>query len=147
VGLRCHLNAFSSVSEAAGGQFLAASRLVSSATSLGGMLSTADRQQRSGEAAASVPARFSASCEDPDDLVADEQSWMRSPVELFSLGSRSRPDLSDEGAARVTSQIMEQSLRLGPAGLQWSGSLLLTRGVSEASDHVQISKIFSRSAS
>ncbi len=62
---------FTLASEAAVGEFLAASRLVGSATSFGGLRSTADRRQRWGDAVAPGLLRFSAGCEDPDDLVAD----------------------------------------------------------------------------
>jgi cystathionine gamma-lyase len=51
--------------------FLAASRLVGSATSFGGLRTTADRRARWGDAVAPGLLRFSAGCEDPDDLVAD----------------------------------------------------------------------------
>jgi cystathionine gamma-lyase len=51
--------------------FLGASRLVGSATSFGGLRSTADRRARWGDAVAPGLLRFSAGCEDPDDLVTD----------------------------------------------------------------------------
>ena len=50
---------------------VAASRLVGAATSVGGLRSTADRRARWGDAVAPGLLRFSAGCEDPDDLVAD----------------------------------------------------------------------------
>lgn len=62
---------FTLASEEAVGTFLAASRLVGSATSFGGLRSTADRRQRWGDDVAPGLLRFSAGCEDPDDLVAD----------------------------------------------------------------------------
>ncbi|MHA6627521.1 cystathionine gamma-lyase [Pseudonocardia sichuanensis] len=62
---------FTLVSEAAVGQFLAASRLIGSATSFGGPRSTADRRQRWGDDVAPGLLRFSAGCEDTEDLVAD----------------------------------------------------------------------------
>jgi cystathionine gamma-lyase len=62
---------FTLPSETAVGEFLAASRLVGSATSFGGPRSTADRRQRWGDAVAPGLMRFSAGCEDPADLVAD----------------------------------------------------------------------------
>ncbi|WP_433556443.1 cystathionine gamma-lyase [Pseudonocardia xinjiangensis] len=57
--------------EAAVGQFLAASRLVASATSFGGLRSSADRRRRWGDDVAAGLVRFSAGCEDEQDLVAD----------------------------------------------------------------------------
>ncbi|WP_219419814.1 cystathionine gamma-lyase [Pseudonocardia nigra] len=62
---------FTLPSEAAVGQFLATSRLVGSATSFGGLRSTADRRERWGDDVAPGMLRFSAGCEDPADLVAD----------------------------------------------------------------------------
>lgn len=62
---------FTLPSEAAVGEFLGASRLVGSATSFGGLRSTADRRARWGDAVAPGLLRFSAGCEDPADLVAD----------------------------------------------------------------------------
>jgi cystathionine gamma-lyase len=62
---------FTLPSAAAVGQFLAASRLVASATSFGGVRSTADRRERWGDRVAPGLVRFSAGCEDPADLVAD----------------------------------------------------------------------------
>jgi cystathionine gamma-lyase len=53
------------------GQFLAASRLTDSATSFGGLRSSADRRARWGDAVAPGLLRFSAGCEDTDDLVTD----------------------------------------------------------------------------
>jgi cystathionine gamma-lyase len=53
------------------GRFLAASRLTASATSFGGLQSTADRRERWGDAVAPGLLRYSAGCEDTDDLVAD----------------------------------------------------------------------------
>ena len=52
-------------------RFLAASRLTDSATSFGGLRSTADRRERWGDAVAPGLVRFSAGCEDTDDLVDD----------------------------------------------------------------------------
>ena len=53
------------------GRFLAASRLTASATSFGGLRSTADRRERWGDDVAPGLVRYSAGCEDTDDLVAD----------------------------------------------------------------------------
>lgn len=53
------------------GEFLAASRLVGSATSFGGLRTTADRRQRWGDDVVDGQVRLSAGCEDPADLVAD----------------------------------------------------------------------------
>ena len=52
-------------------RFLSASRYTASATSFGGLRSTADRRQRWGDAVAPGLVRFSAGCEDTDDLVDD----------------------------------------------------------------------------
>jgi cystathionine gamma-lyase len=62
---------FTLPSEAAVGEFLAASRLIGSATSFGGPRSTVDRRQRWGDDVAPGLLRFSAGCEDESDLVAD----------------------------------------------------------------------------
>jgi cystathionine gamma-lyase len=62
---------FTLPSEAAVGEFLAASRLVGSATSFGGLRSSADRRARWGDDVKSGLLRLSAGCEDPADLVAD----------------------------------------------------------------------------
>ena len=53
------------------GRFLAASRYAASATSFGGVRTTADRRQRWGDAVAPGFLRLSVGCEDADDLVAD----------------------------------------------------------------------------
>jgi cystathionine gamma-lyase len=53
------------------GRFLAASELVGSATSFGGLRTTADRRQRWGDDVKDGLVRVSAGCEDPDDLVGD----------------------------------------------------------------------------
>ena len=53
------------------GGFLAASRFTDSATSFGGLRSSADRRARWGDAVAPGLLRFSAGCEDTPDLVAD----------------------------------------------------------------------------
>jgi len=58
-------------SDAAVARFLAASRLVDSATSFGGLRTTADRRARWGDAVPAGLVRISAGCEDPADLVAD----------------------------------------------------------------------------
>jgi cystathionine gamma-lyase len=58
-------------SEAAAGRFLAAARLVASATSFGGVRTSADRRQRWGDAVPPGFLRLSVGCEDADDLVAD----------------------------------------------------------------------------
>jgi cystathionine gamma-lyase len=62
---------FTLESEAAVGRFLGACRLVGSATSFGGLRSTADRRARWGDPVPAGLVRFSAGCEDPQDLVAD----------------------------------------------------------------------------
>lgn len=62
---------FTLESEGAVGRFLAASRLVASATSFGGLRTTADRRQRWGDDVKDGLVRLSAGCEDPADLVAD----------------------------------------------------------------------------
>jgi cystathionine gamma-lyase len=62
---------FTLASETAVGEFLAASRLVGSATSFGGPRSTADRRHRWGDAVAPGLLRLSVGCEDPEDLVTD----------------------------------------------------------------------------
>jgi cystathionine gamma-lyase len=62
---------FTLASEGAVGEFLAASRLVGSATSFGGLRSTVDRRQRWGDDVARGLLRFSAGCEDESDLVSD----------------------------------------------------------------------------
>lgn len=51
--------------------FLATSRLVASATSFGGLRTTADRRERWGDAVPPGLVRLSAGCEDTTDLVAD----------------------------------------------------------------------------
>ncbi|MGD9988003.1 cystathionine gamma-lyase [Pseudonocardia sp.] len=51
--------------------FLAASRFVESATSFGGLKTSADRRERWGDAVAPGLVRLSAGCEDTADLVAD----------------------------------------------------------------------------
>ena len=53
------------------GRFLAASRLVASATSFGGVRTSADRRQRWGDAVPPGFLRLSVGCEDAGDLVAD----------------------------------------------------------------------------
>ena len=58
-------------SAAAVGRFLAVARLVGSATSFGGLRTTADRRARWGDDAAPGLLRISAGCEDPADLVDD----------------------------------------------------------------------------
>jgi cystathionine gamma-lyase len=52
-------------------QFLAASRLVVSATSFGGLQTSVDRRARWGDAVPEGTLRLSAGCEDTDDLVED----------------------------------------------------------------------------
>ena len=52
-------------------RFLATSRYTASATSFGGLRSTADRRERWGDAVAPGLVRFSAGCEDTPDLLAD----------------------------------------------------------------------------
>ena len=51
--------------------FLATSRYTASATSFGGLRSTADRRERWGDAVVPGLVRFSAGCEDTGDLVYD----------------------------------------------------------------------------
>jgi cystathionine gamma-lyase len=58
-------------SEAAVARFLAAARLVASATSFGGVRTSADRRQRWGDAVPPGFLRLSVGCEDAGDLVAD----------------------------------------------------------------------------
>ncbi|HVH25009.1 MAG TPA: PLP-dependent transferase, partial [Pseudonocardia sp.] len=53
------------------GRFLEASRLVGSATSFGGLRTTADRRERWGDAVSPGLIRLSAGCEDTVDLRAD----------------------------------------------------------------------------
>ena len=53
------------------GRFLAESRLIGSATSFGGLRTTADRRERWGDAVHPGLIRLSAGCEDPADLRAD----------------------------------------------------------------------------
>ncbi|HWM56206.1 MAG TPA: cystathionine gamma-lyase [Pseudonocardia sp.] len=62
---------FTLASEDAVGRFLAASTLVGSATSFGGLRTTADRRQRWGDDVPPGLLRLSAGCEDPVDLVRD----------------------------------------------------------------------------
>jgi cystathionine gamma-lyase len=62
---------FTLASEDAVAEFLAASRLIGSATSFGGPRSTVDRRQRWGDDVAPGLLRFSAGCEDESDLVSD----------------------------------------------------------------------------
>ena len=68
---------FTLLSVDAVGRFLAASRYTASATSFGGLRSTADRRERWGDAVAPGLVRFSAGCEDTDDLVADVLGALR----------------------------------------------------------------------
>lgn len=63
-------------------RFLAASRYTASATSFGGLRSTADRRQRWGDAVAPGLVRFSAGCEDTPDLVADVTAALGSDITL-----------------------------------------------------------------
>ncbi|GLW94591.1 cystathionine gamma-lyase [Actinokineospora globicatena] len=62
---------FELASAEAAARFLAASRLVSSATSFGGLHSNADRRARWGDAVPEGLLRLSCGCEDTRDLVAD----------------------------------------------------------------------------
>jgi cystathionine gamma-lyase len=62
---------FTLASADAVGRFLGASRLVASATSFGGVRSSADRRARWGDAVPEGLVRLSAGCEDTEDLVAD----------------------------------------------------------------------------
>ena len=56
---------------AAVAEFVRRSELVVAATSFGGLHSTVDRRAQWGDPVAPGFVRFSAGCEDPDDLVAD----------------------------------------------------------------------------
>ncbi|MFC5996690.1 cystathionine gamma-lyase [Pseudonocardia hispaniensis] len=62
---------FTLASAAAVARFLEASRLVCSATSFGGLRTSADRRERWGDAVPPGLVRLSAGCEDATDLVAD----------------------------------------------------------------------------
>ncbi|HEX4251638.1 MAG TPA: cystathionine gamma-lyase [Pseudonocardia sp.] len=62
---------FALPSAASVSRFVAASTLVASATSFGGLGTTADRRERWGDQVAPGFIRLSAGCEDTDDLVAD----------------------------------------------------------------------------
>jgi cystathionine gamma-lyase len=62
---------FELASAAAVREFLSAAELVGSATSFGGLRSTADRRARWGDAVPAGFVRLSCGCEDPADLVAD----------------------------------------------------------------------------
>lgn len=63
-------------SDAAVARFLKATTLVESATSFGGLRSSADRRQRWGDDVAPGLLRFSAGCEDTADLVADVRAGL-----------------------------------------------------------------------
>jgi len=71
---------FTLPSVAAVGRFLATSTLVGSATSFGGLRSTADRRQRWGDDVDPGLIRLSAGCEDTDDLVADVRAALDAAV-------------------------------------------------------------------
>nr|CEL15391.1 Cystathionine gamma-lyase [Kibdelosporangium sp. MJ126-NF4]CTQ92206.1 Cystathionine gamma-lyase (EC 4.4.1.1) [Kibdelosporangium sp. MJ126-NF4] len=62
---------FTLASRATAEKFIAASKLVTAATSFGGVHSTADRRAQWGDPVPEGFLRFSAGCEDTDDLVAD----------------------------------------------------------------------------
>lgn len=62
---------FTLADAAAVATFLSTTRLVASATSFGGVRSSADRRARWGDEVAPGLVRFSAGCEDPADLLAD----------------------------------------------------------------------------
>ena len=64
------------------GRFLAASRYTASATSFGGLRSTADRRERWGDAVAPGLVRFSAGCEDTGDLVDDVVTALDAVLEV-----------------------------------------------------------------
>ena len=73
-------------------RFLAGLRLVAEATSFGGVHSTAERRARWGtDAVAEGFIRFSAGCEDEDDLIADVEraldEWLRGPPFGGPLGA------------------------------------------------------------
>jgi cystathionine gamma-lyase len=72
---------FTLASEAVVGRFLAASRLVASATSFGGLSTTADRRGRWGDDVKPGLLRLSAGCEDPEDLVADVRAALDAVVQ------------------------------------------------------------------
>ncbi len=74
-------------SAAAAARFLAAARLVASATSFGGVRTSADRRQRWGDAVPPGFLRLSVGCEDADDLVADVRAAL--DAALPSCGVRS----------------------------------------------------------
>jgi cystathionine gamma-lyase len=63
--------AFELADTSAVSRFVAASSLVASTTSFGGLRTTADRRERWGDAVPPGFVRLSAGCEDPADLVAD----------------------------------------------------------------------------
>lgn len=65
--------------EEAVGRFLRTSRLTDSATSFGGLRSSADRRARWGDAVAPGLLRYSAGCEDTADLVADVLAALSRP--------------------------------------------------------------------
>lgn len=69
---------FTLPSAGAVGEFLTASRLVGSATSFGGLRTTADRRQRWGDDVTEGQVRLSAGCEDAADLVADVRAALSS---------------------------------------------------------------------
>jgi cystathionine gamma-lyase len=78
-----------------GGRFLAASRLVASATSFGGVRTSADRRQRWGDAVPPDSSGFPWAARTPDDLVADlRPRWTRAispsrnPPGLWSYSRR-----------------------------------------------------------
>ena len=75
------------------GRFLATSRFTDSATSFGGLRSSADRRARWGDAVAPGLVRFSAGCEDTPDLVADVLAAVDAAVAaVVDPSGRARPD-------------------------------------------------------
>jgi cystathionine gamma-lyase len=82
---------FTLPSEQTVSRFLAASRYTASATSFGGLRSTADRRHRWGDAVAPGLVRFSAGCEDTADLVADVIGALDATDEGAPAAARSTP--------------------------------------------------------
>lgn len=68
-------------------RFLAASNLVASTTSFGGVGSSADRRARWGDAVPAGLVRFSAGCEDAADLVADVRAALDAAIDGGPDGS------------------------------------------------------------
>jgi cystathionine gamma-lyase len=62
-------------------RFVAASKLIASATSFGGLATTADRRERWGDRVGSGFVRLSLGCEDTEDLVADIRSALSGSIQ------------------------------------------------------------------